>query len=173
MLKFKAWRNWCETARKKKYFARKKLLVSRIQGIRDERILKKCFDAIKFGNVQRKYEETQARLEQEIPLREELERKRDSLIKVNKTKDKYNLFRQACIRYQDLKYRALMVWKENVQYHNDTMKRVKLRLIENHKRNLSAAFFKWKESTDKKTMVELVAFTEDLVNENQELQNSL
>ena len=46
------------------------------------------------------------------------------------------------------------------------MKRIKLRLIELHKRNLSAAFFKWKESVDKKVMVELVAFTEDLANEN-------
>ena len=51
MLKFKAWRNWCETARKNKYFARKKLLVSRIQGIRGERLVKQCFDAIRFGNV--------------------------------------------------------------------------------------------------------------------------
>ena len=66
-----------------------------------------------------------------------------------------------------------MVWKENVKYHNDTMNRVKLRLIELHKRNLSTAFFKWKETADKKTMVELVAFTEDLANENQELVNSL
>ena len=173
MLKFKAWRNWCETARKQKYFARKKLLVSRIQGIRGERLVKQCFDAIRFGNVQRRYEETQARLEQEIPLREELERKRDTLIKVNKSKDKYNLFRQCCIRYSDLKFRALMVWKENVQYHNSQLKRIKLRLIELHKRNLSAAFFKWKESVDKKVMVELVSFTEDLANENQELQNSL
>jgi hypothetical protein len=60
-------------------------------------------------------------LDQEIPIREELEKKRDTLIKTNKTKDKYNLFRQCCIRYADLKYRALMVWKENVEYHNHTM----------------------------------------------------
>ena len=72
-----------------------------------------------------------------------------------------------------MKFRALMVWKENVQYHNSQLKRIKLRLIELHKRNLSAAFFKWKESVDKKVMVELVSFTEDLANENQELQNSL
>jgi hypothetical protein len=95
------------------------------------------------------------------------------LIKTNKTKDKYNLFRQCCIRYADLKYRALMVWKENVEYYKHSMQRVKLRLIELHKRNLSAVFFRWKEMCDKKQMVEMVSFTEDLVNENQELQNSL
>jgi len=53
------------------------------------------------------------------------------------------------------------------------MNRVKLRLIELHKRNVSYAFFKWKESIDKKHMVELVSFTEDLMNENQELKNTL
>ncbi len=30
MLKFKAWKNWCETARQKKYFQRKKQLVLRL-----------------------------------------------------------------------------------------------------------------------------------------------
>lgn len=166
MMKFKAWKNWCENARQKKYFMRKKLLVSRLQGLRSERLLKQCFDAIRFGNIQRNYEETRDRLEREIPVREELEKKRDTLIKMNKQKDKYNLFRQCCIRYSDLKYRALMLWKENVQYHNHTMQRVKLRLIELHKRSLSGAFFKWKETIDKKHMVELMTFTEDLMNEN-------
>jgi len=93
MLKFKAWKNWCEQAKQKKFYQRKKLLVSRLQGLRTERLLKQCFDAIRFGNIQRHYEETKARLEQEIPVREELERKRDTLIKVNRTKDKFNLFR--------------------------------------------------------------------------------
>lgn len=53
------------------------------------------------------------------------------------------------------------------------MQRIKLRLIEQHKRRLSAFFFKWKENTDKKQMIELVSFTEDLMNENQELQNTI
>lgn len=30
MMKFKAWKNWCETARKKKYLLKKKLLVDRL-----------------------------------------------------------------------------------------------------------------------------------------------
>lgn len=78
-----------------------------------------------------------------------------------------------CIRYADVKYRAIQIWKENVEYYNRTMQRTKLRLIELHKRNVTKAFFKWKEAVDKKHMVELVTFTEDLVNENQELQNTL
>jgi hypothetical protein len=49
------------------------------------------------------------------------------------------------------------------------MNRIKLRLIEVHKRSLSYSFYKWKEGADKKHMVELVTFTEDLINENQEL----
>jgi len=93
MLKFRAWKDWCETARKKKYFQRKKVLVDRLNGQRDERLLKQCFDAIKFSNIQDHYESTKARLESEIPVREELEKKRDQLIKTNRTKDKYNLFR--------------------------------------------------------------------------------
>jgi hypothetical protein len=93
MIKFKAWKNWCETARKKKYFERKKGLVDRLMGTRVERLLKQCFDAIKFSNMQDHYEETKKRLDEEIPVREELEKKRDTLIKTNKTRDKYNLFR--------------------------------------------------------------------------------
>lgn len=49
------------------------------------------------------------------------------------------------------------------------MQRIKLRLIENHKTNLSIAFYKWKESADKKHMIDLLGFTDDLMNENQEL----
>ena len=40
MLKFKAWKNWCEQAREKKYFQRKKVLVNRIQGVREDRLIK-------------------------------------------------------------------------------------------------------------------------------------
>ena len=67
--KFKAWKDWCEKSRKNKYFAKKKLLVARTEGIRTERLLKKCFDAIKFANLQYHYEETKERLEKEIPVR--------------------------------------------------------------------------------------------------------
>lgn len=49
------------------------------------------------------------------------------------------------------------------------MKKMKLRIIEQHRKRESHYFFKWKESIDKKHMVEMVSFTEDLMNENQEL----
>ena len=81
-------------------------------------------------------------------------------------KDKYNLFRTMCIKYADVKFRALMIWKENMKYQSDVMKKLKLKIIEIHKKRISKAFFRWKEGIDKKHMVELVAFTEDLVNEN-------
>jgi hypothetical protein len=66
-----------------------------------------------------------------------------------------------------------MLWKENVEYYKNSMVRVKLRLIELHKRNLSTAFYKWKEARNKKQMIEMVSFSEDLMHENQELKNTL
>ena len=53
------------------------------------------------------------------------------------------------------------------------MDRVKLRLINLHKQNLSKALFKWKETIDKKHMVRLAVLTEDLQNDNQNLANTL
>lgn len=40
MMKFTAWKNWCETAREKKYFAKKRILVERQNGLRTGRLLK-------------------------------------------------------------------------------------------------------------------------------------
>ena len=154
--KFKAWKDWCETSRKNKFFAKKSTLVERISGVRTEKLLKKCFDAIKFSNIQYRYEETKEQLDKEIPIREELEKKKESLLKVNTSKDKYNLFRQLCIRCADVKYRSLIIWKDyNINYKR-IMNRMKLRMIESHKRNLSYVYYKWKESIDKKHMIELV-----------------
>jgi hypothetical protein len=42
-MKFKAWKDWCDKSRKNKYFEKKKLLIARTEGIRCERLLKKCF----------------------------------------------------------------------------------------------------------------------------------
>lgn len=77
------------------------------------------------------------------------------------------------MRVSDAKYRALQVWKENLAYWNRTMQGMKLRLIELHRRNLSIAFTKWREGSDRKRMVDLLRVTEDLMNDNQELQNNL
>ena len=173
MMKFRAWKEWCEKARRQKYFNRKEQLVERLAGVRTERLLKRCYDAIRYANVLHRYEETKEQLEREIPVREELQRKKESLQKANSGKDKYNLFRQMCIRYADVKYRALVIWKDNVDYYKRTMNRVKLRLIETHKRSLTHLFYRWKEAIDKKHMVELVSYSEDLLNDNQELKNTL
>jgi len=131
------------------------------------------FDAFRFNSVNSKYEATKEKLELEIPLREELEHKRDEMVKINRTKEKFRMFRRMCIRYSDVKYRALMVWKENNEYHKHTMQRIKLRLINEHKRRVSKAFFKWKAGADKKQMVQMVVETEELINENQNLTNTL
>ena len=53
------------------------------------------------------------------------------------------------------------------------MDRVKMRLIEQHKRRLSWAFMKWKEGADKGMHMEMMVMTEDVMNENQNLSNEL
>ena len=60
--KFKQWKDRCQVVRERNYYLRKKLMVERLQGVRTERSLKQCFDAIKFCNVLYKYEETRDRL---------------------------------------------------------------------------------------------------------------
>lgn len=74
IVKFKAWKSWCETSRKNKYFLKKELLVEKIEGTRTEMLLKKCFDSIRYSNVNDKFEATRQELEDKIPIRQELER---------------------------------------------------------------------------------------------------
>ena len=136
-------------------------------------LLKRVFDAIRYSNVNDKFEATRQELEDKIPVRQELERQKEELIKLSAQKDKAQLFRTFMKRHQDVMYRALQVWRENCRYHKHNMQRVKLRLINLHKQNLSKALFKWKEAADKKHMMKLDVMTEDLQNENQNLVNTL
>ena len=53
------------------------------------------------------------------------------------------------------------------------MERVKMRLINEHKRRLNHAFMKWKEGADKGVHMEMMVMTEDVMNENQNLSNEL
>ena len=171
--KYQAWKNWCEQSRKDKFFAKKETLVANIEGVRTERLLKQCFDAIRFGNTQMKFEETRMMLEAKIPEREELEYKRECLAKQTATKTKYNALRKSYLKYCDVKYKALMTWKENCKFYNHSMDRVKIRLINEHKRRLSWAFMKWKEGKDKEIHMEMMTMTEDVMNCNQDLSNEL
>ena len=79
--KFHQWKQRCLAARARKYYVHKKLMIERLQGVRTERLMKRCWDAIRYCNVLERYEATRQRLGEEIPVREELERKRDTLIK--------------------------------------------------------------------------------------------
>jgi len=125
-------------------------------------LLKRVFDAIRFSNVNDKFEATRQELEDKIPVRQELERQRDELVKLSSQKDKAQLFRTMIKRHQDVMYRGLQVWREAVRYHKHTQQRIKLRIVNLHKQNLSKALFKWKEACDKKHMVKLAVMTEDL-----------
>ena len=133
VVKFKAWKSWCENSRNEKYFAKKELLIQKIEGTRTEMLLKRVFDAVRYSNVNDKFEATRQELEDKIPLRQELERQKDELIKMSNQKDKAQLFRNFMKRHQDVMYRALSVWKDNCKYYNVTTERVKLRLINLHK----------------------------------------
>ena len=171
--KFLAWKNWCEQSRKDKFFARKEALVANIEGVRTERLLKQCFDAMRFSNTNDKFETTRAVLEAKIPEREELEYKRECLAKQTATKTKYHCLRQAYLRHCDVKYKAFLIWKQNCKHYSHNMERVKLRLINEHKRRLNWAFMKWKEGADKGVHMEMMVMTEDVMNENQNLSNDL
>lgn len=74
IVKFKAWKSWCEKSRNDKYFAKKELLVAKIEGTRTEMLLKRVFDAIRYSNINDKFESTRQELEDKIPIRQELER---------------------------------------------------------------------------------------------------
>lgn len=127
-----AWKNWCEASRKKKFFDKKETMVENLEGIRAERLLKACFDAIRFGNTQNKFEQTRAILEQKIPEREELEYKLECLERQTATKTKYHALRQCYLRHCDVKFRALTLWKTYSKHYAHVMSRIKLRLIEKH-----------------------------------------
>lgn len=51
IVKFKAWKSWCENSRNTKYFEKKELLVSKIESVRTKMLMKRCYDQIRFANV--------------------------------------------------------------------------------------------------------------------------
>ena len=53
------------------------------------------------------------------------------------------------------------------------MNRIKIRLINEHKRRLNWAFQKMKEGADKGVHMEMMEMTEDCMNDNQNLSNEL
>ena len=58
IVKFKAWKSWCENARKEKYFRKKEILIEKIEGTRTEMLMKKVFDSIRYSNINDKFEST-------------------------------------------------------------------------------------------------------------------
>lgn len=96
-------------------------------------LIKKVFDAIRYSNINDKFNATRSELEDKIPQRQELERQKDELIKLSSQKDKTYLFRNFMKRWQDIQYKALLLWKENIKHYKHNMNRLKLRLISLHK----------------------------------------
>ena len=90
-----------------------------------ERLMKKCFDAIRFGNVQHKFEITRDLLEAKIPEREELEYRKACLIKNAATRTKLSVLRQCYLRHCDVMHKAMLIWKNACSYHNHIMNRMK------------------------------------------------
>ena len=58
-------------------------MVEKIYGVKTEMLLKRCFDAIRYSIVNEKFEATRMELEEKIPIRHELERQKDELIKMS------------------------------------------------------------------------------------------
>ena len=173
MAKFTAWKNWCDTAREQKYFAKKRQMVARQQGLRTGRLLKQCYDAIRYFNVQTKFENTRAELERKIPEKESLEYRRECLINNAAARTKIHAVRQFYLRHCDVQYRALMVWKDAVVHYKHTMKRLKMQMMHWHSRGLSSAFMRWKEFADRAVHQKLMEITREQLNENQNLLNDL
>jgi hypothetical protein len=100
-MKFKAWSSWCDTAREKRYFEKKETMVSRIEGLRTQRLLKQIFDGIRYNNISQKFEEAREVLREKIPERDELAVKKEKLLKVAEKSCKRHLFKQTYYRLCD------------------------------------------------------------------------
>ena len=57
-------------------------MVEKIHGTRTELLLKRCFDAIKYDNINEKFLATRHELEDKIPIRQEHERQKEELVKI-------------------------------------------------------------------------------------------
>jgi hypothetical protein len=141
-------------------------MVDKIHGIKTERLIKRIFDAIRFHNVQMKFETARDELEVKIPEREDLEMRKEKLIKAAATQTKKHLMRQAYYRSCDHKYKAFLIWRDYCKYWSNVMNRLKLRLIAEHKRRTLWAFTRMKEGTDKVAHIELMEDAETQMNEN-------
>ena len=141
-------------------------MIEKIHGLKTERLIRRIFEAIKFHNIQGKFEMARDELEVKIPEREELEQKKEKLTKAAATQTKKHLMRQAYYRLCDQKYKAFLIWKDYCNYWRNVMGRLKLRLISEHKRRTLWAFIRMKEGTDKVVHMELMEMVEDQVNQN-------
>ena len=112
-------------------------------------------------------------MNEKIPEKKELEYRKECLIKNMNNQTKLHALRQCYYRHCDHVYKALLIWKNAVIFHKQVLHRLKLRLIDEHKRRLRISFMRWKESTDKQTHQMLLKRTEDHMNENQNLINEL
>ena len=173
MEKFSAWKSWCETAREQKYFHNKVLIIDKIQGLRTERLMRKAFDAIRYGNMQQRFETTRDQLNERLPERQELEYRKDCIIKNTNTRTKAHVLRNCYLRNCDHQYRAIKIWKLYCIYHKHICNRVNLLLKQKHNRFLRMAFMRWKADADKQVHNDLIKVNEDCRNENQDLVNDL
>lgn len=149
------------------------MLVAKIEGVRTERLVKKVFDSIRFSVVQNKFEQTRSVLNDKIPEKLELEYKMECLKKNTAGQTKMHVLRQCYLRHCDLLFNAMQLWRASCSHRRAVLYRLRLRMIDSHKRRLRIAFMRWKESTDKQIHLDLLKVTEDHINENQNLINEL
>lgn len=128
--------------------------------------MKQCYDAIRFHNVNTKFEATCEELEGKIPQKEELEYKKECLIKNKATETKRNALRNCYLKHCDVKAKALMIWRDHCKFYNHNMKRMKMRIINQYRKKLSYYFMKWKSGADGDVHMEMMVMTEDFENDN-------
>lgn len=134
--------------------------------MRIERLLRKCFDAIRYGNLLVRYESTRDVLKEKLPERNELEYRRDCIVKNSNSRTKLQVLRNCYLRHCDHMYRGLKIWKNYCVYHSHVCKRINLLMDQKYKRYLRMALMRWKADTDKKVHNELLKANEDCLNEN-------
>lgn len=132
------------------------LIIDKIQGLRTERALRKAFDAIRYGNMQTKFETTRDQLNERLPERQELEYRKDCIIKNTNTRTKAHVLRNMYLRNCDHQYRALKIWKLFCTYHKHICNRVQLLLKQKQQRFLRMAYMRWKADADKKVHNDLL-----------------
>lgn len=95
------------------------------------------------------------------------------MTKLNESKIKFQCFRRAVSRYNDLTYTAFTKWKEFKTYKNLILKRISNQLAYQHHNELTDAFQKWRSTASHIRIIELKKINKEIVNDNSLVANDI